>query len=155
MRRARSASIVEQAVEPLEAGGVERVGRHAVARCAGELQALEPATVGVEPLVGRLGRAALLDRGDVALGGAQVPPAATVAVAVGGAADAEVLALRPVEEVVAALVAGPGPVRDLVPGEPGRAQPLVGDRYLSAWSSSSGWRAGSAASGVPGSTVRA
>ena len=87
---------------------------------------------------------------DVAVGRADVPPPPAVAVRVGGAADALVLAHRPVEEVVPALVAGAGPVGDLVPAEPGRAEPSSATRYLSAWSSSSGWRAGSSASGVPG-----
>ena len=64
----------------------------------------------------------------------------------------------------------PGPSRGGCAGTRGRAGPSwrsrssrgppppsssSATRYLSAWSSSSGWRAGSSASGVPGSTVRA
>ena len=116
---------LDQAVEPLEAGVVEGVGGHAAGGAEAELQALEAAAVGVEPLVGGLGRAALLDRVDVALGRAQVPEPAAGAVGVGGAADPEVLALGPVEEVVPALVAGLRPVRDLVPAV---ARPRSGAR---------------------------
>ncbi len=46
--------------------------------------------------------------------------------AVSGAADPEVLALGPVEEVVAAFPAGAGPVGDLVPGAAGGLQHGVG-----------------------------
>ena len=42
-----------------------------------------------------------------------------------GATEAEVLRAAPAGEVVATLVAGPGPVRDLVPAEPGGAERLV------------------------------
>ena len=45
----------------------------------------------------------------------------------GRAAEAEVVALAPVVLVVPALVARPRPVGDLVPGEPGRLEGLVGE----------------------------
>src|SRR4051812_4663010 len=67
------------------------------------------------------GRSAL-DGGDVALRRAHVPPAPARVVPVRGAADAEVLALAPIEKVVAALFAGARPVRHLVPLEAGRAE---------------------------------
>ena len=49
---------------------------------------------------------------------------------VGGTADRGVVTLLPVQEVVAALVAGAGPVRDLVPGKTGRLEAVVGDLVL-------------------------
>ena len=97
-----------------------------------------------------------VDRGDVALGRAHVPPAPAVGVAVRRAADAEVLALAPVQQVVPALLAGPRPVRDLVPLEPGGAeQRRRRARYASAWWSSSGAaRAGRDAAGRAASRAR-
>ena len=67
---------------------------------------------------------------DVPVGGAHVPPAPPGAVRVGRAAVAEVLALAPVQLVVPALVAGTGPVRDLVVAQPGRGEQLVGELVL-------------------------
>src|SRR5690606_37777207 len=84
----------------------------------------------VEVLPGRLGGPAGAHRLDVALGGPQVPPAPAPAVGVGGAAEPQVVALLPVEEVVAALVAGPGPVRDLVAGQAGGGEQLAGEQVL-------------------------
>ena len=117
----------------------------------------------VEPLLPRLRRDAGADGLDVALRGAQVPEAPGVLgaprVAVGRAADRGVVALAPVQEVVAALLARPGPVRDLVPGAARRGEHVVGELVLGAWSSSSGAGRAPAAtalpSGVPGSTVSA
>ena len=76
---------------------------------------------GVELLAARLGRAPGLDGVDVALGRTHVPPARAGAVRVRGRADADVVALLPVEVVVPALVPGPGPVGDLLPVVAGRA----------------------------------
>ena len=84
----------------------------------------------VEDLAPGLGTGAGGDRGDVALGRAHVPPPATGLVAVGRAADRGVVAALPVQEVVAALVAGTGPVRHLVPGQPGGGEAVVGDLVL-------------------------
>src|SRR5262249_28128420 len=50
--------------------------------------------------------------------------------AVRGAADREVLALRPIALVVPALAYGPRPVGVLVPGEPGFAEEPVGQFVL-------------------------
>jgi hypothetical protein len=46
---------LHQALEPLEALVVEGCGRHPVGGAQPQLEAFEPAAVGVEPLVGRLG----------------------------------------------------------------------------------------------------
>ena len=96
----------------------------------GQDHGLRHAGGGVEGLAPSLGRGARPHRGDVALGRADVPPPATGGVAVGGAADGGVVTALPVEEVVAALVAGAGPVRDLVPGEAGGGQAVVGHLVL-------------------------
>ena len=126
-------------------------GRACAATAAGPRCARRPASsVSPAASVERPAR----DRGDVALGRAQVPPPPAGAVRVGGAAEPEVVVLAPVEEVVAALVAGPGPVRHLVVGQARRAvSRSSASSYSSAWTSSSGCRAGSSASGVPASTV--
>src|SRR5206468_8734002 len=47
-----------------------------------------------------------------------------------GTADRDVIASQPVDEVVAALVAGSGPVRHLVPGQARRSQAVVGELVL-------------------------
>ena len=60
-------------------------------------------------LAGRLGRPAGVDGVDVALGRAHVPEPPARPVRVRGAAERQVLAHRPVEQVVAALVARAGP----------------------------------------------
>ena len=51
-------------------------------------------------------------------------------VRVGGAADAPVLTLRPVQEVVSAACAGRSPVRDLVPFEAGIRQHCLSEQVL-------------------------
>ena len=118
---------------------------------------------GIEALGTRPRRdAPAVDRGDVALGRAHVPPAPAVGVAVRRAADAEVLALAPVEEVVAALLARAAPSST---PRTTRARPRRGassaSRYASAWRSSSGAaRAGRDAQaerrrGLDGERVRA
>ena len=53
---------LEQTVEQLEVVLGERVGGHAVDGAEPELQAFEPPALGIEALVGRLGRAVVLDR---------------------------------------------------------------------------------------------
>src|SRR5207248_3904802 len=104
-----------------------RVGGDAVAGPQGQHGRLVAAGGAVEDLVAGFGRGALVDEGDVAVGGADVPPPpADRRVAVGGAADAEVLPLGPVEEVVTALAPRSGPVGDLVPGAAGGAEGGVG-----------------------------
>ena len=95
-------------------------------------------------------------RADVAVGGAHVPPPPPVAVGVGGRTDAPVVALLPVEMVVAALVAGSGPVGDLLPaGSRRRRAPRRPSRSDRPGRRRPGGGPGPAASGVPGSTVRA
>src|SRR5690606_26719042 len=91
-----------------------------------ELPRLFPPPVPVEALGPRGRGPAVLDGGDVALGGADVPVALTGEVPVGGAADRQVLPHRPVEEVVPAGMAGSGPVGDLVPLEARRLEALGG-----------------------------
>ena len=71
-----------------------------------------------------------VDRRDVALGRADVPPAPPARVAVRRAADGGVVALAPIEEVVATLVARARPVRDLVPAHAGGVQTVVGQLVL-------------------------
>ena len=71
-----------------------------------EREGLELALLGRELLPAGLGRAAGGHGVDVAVGRAHVPPARAGAVRVGGRADADVVALVPVEVVVPALVAG-------------------------------------------------
>src|SRR5205085_8014570 len=56
--------------------------------------------------------------------------AAAVDVRVGGAADSPVVALRPIQQIVTALVAGPGPVGDLVALEPGGGEGGLGRQVL-------------------------
>ena len=94
------------------------------------MQRLDRPRAVVEHLLGGERRPPRLDRRDVPLGRAHVPPATAGQVRVGRAADPAVVALGPVEEVVAALVAGPGPIRDLVPRQPGRAEDSVGGQVL-------------------------
>ena len=115
---------------------------------------------GVEVLLARFGGRAGLDRGDVALGRAEVPPPPPVGVAVRGRADREVVALRPSRGGCA------GTRRRAAPNSrsrttrsrrraacrrrsrtcrPGRRRPARGGRRL----------AMSRPSGVPGSTVSA
>ena len=75
--------------------------------------------------------------------------------AVGRAADAEVLALAPVVLVVAALVARARPVGDLVPGQPGGLEDLVGHLVAPGLHVVVGVAGRVAPSGVPGSACRA
>src|SRR5262245_25306576 len=96
--------------ERLEWVDVERRHRDAVAGAQGQLQPFEAPCLRVERLAGGGGRLPRLEERDVALGCADVPPAPAALVGVGGAAEAEVVALTPVEKVVAALVTRPGPV---------------------------------------------
>ena len=58
------------------------------------------------------------------------PPPPPGAVRMGRAAEPDVVVLSPVEQVVAALVSRAGPVRDLVVGQPGASQQLVGELVL-------------------------
>ena len=95
-------------------------------RAQREGERLEGALARGELLAPGLGRAPRLDGVDVALGRADVPPADAVAVRVRRRADAHVVALLPVEVVVAALVAGPGPVGDLLPGVAGGGEDRLG-----------------------------
>src|SRR5262249_42736807 len=95
-----------------------------------EEQRLVVACVGVEELVAGFRRRAGPDRGDEPLRGADVPVPATTTMTVRGRADRDVVGLVPVDEVVPALVTGPGPVRDLVPVEPGAPEHVVGDLVL-------------------------
>ena len=71
-----------------------------------------------------------VDRRDVALRRADVPPAPTGDVRVGRAPEAEVVVLPPVEQVVPALVAGPRPVGHLVVGEARGGEQVVGELVL-------------------------
>ena len=79
----------------------------------------------------RDGVAAGADPSDVALRGGDVGEAPPGEVAVRRASEAEVVALPPAGEVVPALVARRGPVRDLVPGQPGGAEFLVDEGVAS------------------------
>src|SRR6185503_5649563 len=94
------------------------------------LEALDAAGFVVELLACRLRRLARLHGRDVALGGAHVPPAVTVVVGVGSRTETAVVALLPVEDVVAALMSGDGPIADLVVREPGRGQQIVSQLVL-------------------------
>src|SRR5207248_1373404 len=82
-------------------------------------QSLLPAGGVVEVLLPCDRRLAGVDGRDVALGGTHVPPPAARLVGMGGAADAPVVALLPIEQVVPALPPRPGPVGDLVGLEAG------------------------------------
>ncbi len=108
----------------------QRVERHPAGHPQRQLQALDPAGLVVELLEPAFGRAPGRDRIDVALGRADVPPATAGQVRVGRAPEPPVVALGPVEEVVPALEARSGPVRDLVPAEPGPPEQLVGQQVL-------------------------
>ena len=81
---------------------------------------------GGETLLAGGGRPTGADGGHVPVGGPHVPPPAAGPVGVGGRPDAPVVALVPVEAVVPALVARPGPVGDLLPPVAGRGQDPVG-----------------------------
>ena len=140
--------------EPFEILPVERLGRDPVTGPQAELEPFDPPFVGVEVLGGTLGRLPRLDEFDVAIGRPHVPEPPAVPVGVGGTPEAEVVALGPVQQVVPALVAGAGPVGDLVVGEPGRPEAFVDQLVLVGLVVVVGWRSGVAASGVPGSTVR-
>ena len=125
-------------------------------RAQRERERLEGPLLGGEHLAAGLGRATGRDGVDVALGRADVPPAHPVAVAVGGRADAHVVALLPVELVVPAPVPGPGPVGDLLPAVPGPGEDLVGQLVAAGQRVVVGMAVGRAGpAGVPGSTVRA
>ena len=78
-----------------------------------------------EHLVGRGGAPPGPHGLDVALRGVDVPPPAPAPMRMGRAPDAPVVALGPVQGVVATLVAGHGPVRHLVPPVPRRRQRRV------------------------------
>ena len=89
----------------------------------------------IEPLIACLGRLTGCHRRQVPIRRADVPPAAGPpvthhGVAVRRTANTGVFTLLPVEDVVTALLAGQGPVRDLVPVEAGGAEPVVGDLVL-------------------------
>src|SRR5438093_11781959 len=84
----------------------------------------------VEVLLPRDGRAASTDGVDVPLGGAHVPPTPAAGVPMSGAPDGDVLALRPVQLVVAAGASGSRPVGDLVPLVARGAQRVVDDLVL-------------------------
>jgi hypothetical protein len=93
-----------------------------------EGEALEDRLLRREDLVARRGAAPGAHGLDVALGGADVPRAPAPAVRVGGTADAAIVALGPVQGVVAALVARHGPVRHLVPPVAGGGEGGVDQR---------------------------
>ena len=121
---ARPVLVDHETVELL--GALEAVPGHAAPGAQGQGERLELALVGRQLLAPALGRAPGLDGGQVALGRAHVPPAHPGAVRVGGRADAEIVALLPVEVVVPALVAGAGPVGDLLPAVAGGLEHGVG-----------------------------
>ena len=115
--------------EPVEIGVVgHHRCRHAHRRPQRQGEALERRLLVGEHLVGRRGGPPGAHGLDVALRGADVPPPAPAPVRVGRAPDAPVVALGPVQGVVAALVAGHGPVRHLVPPVPRRRQRAVDQR---------------------------
>src|SRR5579875_400723 len=99
-------------------------GARAPAGAPGENEPLPLPFRRPERLPGGLGRTARLQALAVALGLGDVPPAPRPAarqhpVRMGCGADAVVLPLRPVQQVVGALCPRPGPVGDLVPLQPG------------------------------------
>ena len=94
-------------------------------------------------------------QGDVALGGRDVGKALAADVAVRCAAESEVVGAAPAGEVVAALVTGLRPVRDLVPVEAGRFEPVVDDFVAGQLDVVVGVACGSREGAVPASTVRA
>ncbi len=77
-----------------------------------------------------LRRSASADPVDVALRGADVPPSTAGAVPMRGASHREVVALSPVDVVVAALLTRSSPVRDLVPVETRGGELGVGQLVL-------------------------
>ena len=85
-------------------GSLEAVPGHARRSAERQRQRLELALARRQLLAAGLGRAPRLDGGDVAVRGAHVPPAGAGAVRVRGRTDPDVVALIPVEVVVAALV---------------------------------------------------
>ena len=89
-------------------------------------QRLEPPRRVVEHLLAGHGRGVGVHQGDVAVRGAHVPPPPTLPVRVGRRADAPVVALVPVEPVVAAPVSWSGPVGDLLPPVAGPGEDPVG-----------------------------
>src|SRR5205085_5812574 len=113
--------------EPAEVIARQRARRHAITRAQLQLQAFERTRLVVEDLFAADRLLAALDHVEVALRRAHVPEATTVLVRVGGAAEAAVVGLRPVQEVVTALVARSRPVADLVADEAVDAERVVGD----------------------------
>src|SRR6266851_4476322 len=111
--------------EPVAAGmheardGGVGAGQGPGARAQRQLEPLHHPAGLVEALLGGDDRATAAYGRDVALGCPDVPPPAPVLVGVGRAPDAPVVALAPVQQVVAALVNGAGTVRDLVPQQTG------------------------------------
>src|SRR4051794_40409200 len=85
-------------------GQWQRAGRYADACAQSELQTLDPPAVVIEHLLTGDRRRARLDGVDVAIGCAHVPPTAAGTVRVRGTTEAFVVALGPVEKVVATLV---------------------------------------------------
>ena len=94
------------------------------------MEGLETPGAGIEGLRRGLHRRAGANGLDVAIGCAQVPPSATGAVRVRGAAETSIVVLIPVEEVVARLVAGARPVRHLVVRQASSSQQVVGEFVL-------------------------
>ena len=120
-RTVSTARPVARSTRPSRSGSSGRAsaGTPAGVRSA-EGERLEPALVVGEHLLAGRGVVAGLDQGHVAVGGPDVPPPPAGPVRVGGRSDAPVVALVPVEAVVTALVAGSGPVGDLLPPVAGR-----------------------------------
>src|SRR5688572_7226225 len=108
------AATLDQSVEIVHR---QCLGCDAVSRAQLELQAFERTRVVVEDLFAADRLLAALDHVEVALGRAHVPEASSVLVGVRAAAEAAVVALAPVQEVVATLVPGLRPVADLVADE--------------------------------------
>src|ERR1041384_4412116 len=100
------------------------------ARAGRAADRLGGAGLGREHLATRFAANVPLDRIDVPLGCTHRPPPPPAGVAVRRTPDAEVVAARPVELVVATRAPGPRPVRDLVPLEPGATEEVVGDGVL-------------------------
>ena len=78
---------------------VEGLAFDSLAQADLQLQAFKPSLLGVELLPRRRDRLAAADEGDVALRRADVPEPAPLAMRMGGAAEALIVPLVPVDEV--------------------------------------------------------
>ena len=108
----------------------QRLGGHPAPGPQRELETLDPLRLGVELLAAALRRPARRRPPRCSARRAHVPPPTPGLVRVGGTADPEVVALVPVEEVVAALVAGSAQLEISYHASPPRREQRVGELVL-------------------------